>query len=296
MPGKNQEAILIPVDFGDHYPLAIEYGVKLAGKLGVAIHLLHALDIRDWWLDDVDDEGLVNEAFNKLVAIAKQYKLPDSTRFRVKKGKRRDVIVSYANDIDARYILMVDNYPNAKGIEKIGSTLSSVIITSTQPVITVKSVPENLFKQVLVPLDLTRDCRLKLFNSVAIALAFDSTLHLASVVFGDIEPEDSRIASKIEKYSKLYQENSIDYSVKILKKDEDYAYKAIIDYAQEIGCDSIVIMTHRESASFDNYLGGFAHHIINESPVPVVTLNNAASTGAKRGIFKTIFDPLNLFS
>ena len=191
---------------------------------------------------------------------------------------------------------MVDNIPGNPGEIRLGSTLSNVIITAKQPVITVKKVTENKFKNILVPLDLNNDCRLKLFNSISLALQHKAKLNIVSVVFGDMEKEQIRLQEKIDKYTKLYKENHIEYSVKILKKEEDFAYRAILDYSTEIDCDSIIIMTHRESAGIDNYLGAFAHHIINESPIPVISLNNASSNKSSKGIISSIVDPMNFFS
>ncbi len=288
--------LLVPIDFGDQYHLALNYAKQLAPLINGEIHLLHILDIRDWWLEDIKPEKLVNHTFDKLVEISKEYQLPGNTVFRVLQGKRHQKIVEYADENQVRYILMVDNIPGNAGELKLGSTLSNVIISAKQPVITVKNIPHNKFKNILVPLDLGSNCRLKLFNSIALALQHQAKVHIVSVVFGDIDKEDSRIHEKIEKYTKLYEENHIEYTVKILRKEEDYAYRAILDYSSEINCDSIIIMTHRENVGIDNYLGSFAHHIINESPIPVVTLNNASSDKTSKSIISSLIDPMGLFS
>lgn len=287
--------LLVPVDFGDQYQLALTYAKELAPIIKGEIHLLHVLDLRDWWLDDIKPDKLVNDAFNRLIEVSRKFELDRNTVYKVLQGKRHQKIVEYADENVVRYILMVDNIPGNPGEIRLGSTLSNVIIMAKQPVITVKKVTENKFKNILVPLDLSSDCRLKLFNSISLALQHNARLNIVSVVFGDIEKEESRVHEKIEKYKRLYKENHIDYSVKILRKEEDFAYRGILDYSTEINCDSIIIMTHRESG-IDNYLGAFAHHIINESPIPVITLNNAASNKAKKGIISSILDPIGFFS
>lgn len=291
-----QNILLVPVDFGDYYHLALNYAKQLMPIINGQIHLLHVLDLREWWLEDIKPEKLINNSFNKLIEISKKYQLPDDTSFHVLQGKRHQRIVEYAEENQVRYILMVDNIPGNPGEIRLGSTLSNVIITAKQPVITVKKVTENKFKNILVPLDLNNDCRLKLFNSISLALQHKAKLNIVSVVFGDMEKEQIRLQEKIDKYTKLYKENHIEYSVKILKKEEDFAYRAILDYSTEIDCDSIIIMTHRESAGIDNYLGAFAHHIINESPIPVISLNNASSNKSSKGIISSIVDPMNFFS
>lgn len=287
--------LLVPVDFGDQYHLALTYAKQLVPIINGEIHLLHVLDLRDWWLEDIKPEKLTNDAFNKLIEVSRKFQLDQKTAYKVLQGKRHEKIVEYADENQVRYILMVDNIPGNPGEIRLGSTLSNVIIMAKQPVITVKKVTETKFKNILVPLDLANDCRLKLFNSISLALQHNAKLNIVSVVFGDIEQEESRVQEKINKYARLYQENHIDYSVKILRKDEDFAYRAILDYSTEINCDSIIIMTHRESG-IDNYLGAFAHHIINESPIPVITLNNASSNKAKRNLISSILDPIGIFS
>jgi nucleotide-binding universal stress UspA family protein len=292
---NKKNILLVPVDFGDEYHHALNYAKQLVPIVNGEIHLLHVLDLRDWWLEDIKPEKLTNEAFNKLIEVARKFQLDNNTVFRVLQGKRHQKIVEYADDNQVRFILMVDNIPGNPGDIRLGSTLSNVIIMAKQPVITVKKVTETKFKNILVPLDLNHDCRLKLFNSISLALQHNAKLNIVSVIFGDIAQEESRIQEKIEKYTRLYKENHIDFTVKILRKDEDFAYRAILDYSTEINCDSIIIMTHRENG-IDNYIGAFAHHIINESPIPVISLNNASSNTAKRGVISTILDPIGLFS
>lgn len=292
---KSPDILLVPVDFGDYYEKAIEFAQKLAPITKSQIHLLHVLDLKDWWLDEVKEERLINEAFNKLLKISRQFGLPEDSKLMVLTGKRHYKIVEYAEQENVRFILMVDNYPFAQEGKRIGSTLENVIMKATKPVITVKTVPETIFKNMLVPLDLTKNCRVKLFNSVALALKFDSKLNIVSVIFGDIDPEKSRINEKIEKYAAVYAENHIPHTKKLIRKDEDFAYQEILDYADEIKCDSIIIMTHKENVGFDNYVGAFAHHIINEAKVPVISLNNASSTQTTRDLLSSIIDPLNIF-
>lgn len=292
---KSPDILLVPVDFGDYYEKAIEFALKLAPITNSQIHLLHVLDLKDWWLDEVKEERLINEAFNKLNKISRQFDLPEDSKLIVLLGKRHQKIVEYAEQENVRFILMVDNYPFAQEGKRIGSTLENVIMKATKPVITVKSIPSTIFKNVLVPLDLTKNCRLNLFNSVALALKFESKLNLVSVLFGDIDPDKSRIHERIEKYSTVYAENHIPHSKKLIRKDEDLAYQEILEYGDEIKCDSIIIMTHKETVGFDNYIGAFAHHIINEAKVPVISLNNASSAQTTQDLLSSIIDPLNIF-
>ncbi|MGC9341282.1 MAG: hypothetical protein ACP5E3_01130, partial [Bacteroidales bacterium] len=89
--------------------------------------------------------------------------------------------------------------------------------------------------------------------------------------------KSSRIHQKITKYSRTYDENEVDYKIELLVKEEEMAYKSLLNYCKNNDIDTILIMTHKESANFDNYLGAFAQHIINEATMPVVSINNASA-------------------
>lgn len=287
--------MLVPVDFKKEYINAIKYAKELAPKFSGQIHLLHVMNSNDVWNEEETPEKRMNVLFNKLVEISRKFNLPENTFFRIEQGKRPQKIVEYANSIKARYIIMADNYPSTTDNKKLGSTLSNVIINASQPVIAARKVPKTIFKNVLVPLDLNQDCRLKLFNSVSLALQHDSKINLVSVVFGEHESEENRVQEKIDKYSRLYAENLIPYTTKIIYKDDELAYRTILDYAEEMKCDSILIMTHRENTGIDNYLGKFAHHIINETHIPIMSINNASSKKAQKSILKQFLDPINIF-
>jgi nucleotide-binding universal stress UspA family protein len=191
---------------------------------------------------------------------------------------------------------MADNYPLSKGRKILGSTLSQVIIMAEQPVVSITNKEDIVFKNIVVPLDLNQSCRMQLYNSVAMALNHNAKIHIVSVIFGKEDLKSSRINQKIEKYKKTYDENGIEYTIQLLVKEESFAYKEIIKYCNKNQIDSILIMTHSESASFDNYLGAFAQHIINEATMPVVSINNASAKYWERKLGDAQIDPLGIFS
>ena len=83
MMNTKQNILLVPVDFGDYYHLALNYAKQLAPIINGQIHLLHVLDLREWLFEDIKLDKLINNSFNKLIEIFKKYKLPDDTSFHV---------------------------------------------------------------------------------------------------------------------------------------------------------------------------------------------------------------------
>jgi len=288
--------LLVPVDFKIFSLKAIEYALRLQQEINAKIHLLHVIESQSWWDDLFNSDELIRNAKKKLENLQKEQSLPDNTALKVLEGKAKNEITRYATEINARYIVMADNHPLASGSKRLGSTLSQVIMKARQPVISITNKEERIFKNIAVPLDLNRSSRMQLYNSVAMALNHNAKIHLISVLFGNNELKLKRITQKIEKYKKTYEENGVDHKVELLIKEENMAYKSLLNYCGKNEIDTILIMTHNESATFDNYLGAFAQHIINEATMPVVSINNASAQYWEKNLGDNKDRSLGIFS
>lgn len=286
--------LVVPVDFKVYCLKAIDYAKKFQQKIDVKIHLIHVLETQSWWGNLFNAGALKESAAEQLEAIKKDQNLREDTIIRVIQGKSHKEIINYANEINARYIILSDNYPLTTANKKIGSTLSQTIIKAEQPVISITNSEERIFNNIAVPIDLNQSSRLQLYKSVALALNHNAKIHLISVVFNKRSLNSKRLNQKIEKYEKTYEENGIDYSTKLLSKAKNFAYKEIIAYCEKQNIDSILLMTHNEAASFDNYLGAFAQHIINKATMPVITINNASARDWEQKLDNAIVDPFGI--
>ena len=287
---------LVPTDFKLFSLKAIDYARKLQEQINGKIHLLHVVESQSWWSSYFNETEIIQQASQKLELLRKEQNLPPDTELKVVLGSSYQEIIKYARQMNARYIVLSDNYPLSRGGKKLGSTVSQVIMRAERPVINLTEKEESVFRNVVVPMDLNQSCRMQLYCSVAMALNHNAKIHMVSVVFNEKQLESSRIHNKIEKYKKTYEDNDIAYSIKLLVKEEQLAYKEILKYAHKNKMDSILIMTHKESVRYDNYLGAFAHHIINEATMPVVSINNASASNWESKLTATSFDPLGIFT
>jgi hypothetical protein len=57
----------------------------------------------------------------------------------------------------------------------------------------------------------------------------------------------------------------------------------------------ILLMTHKEGYNYDNYIGAFAHHLINRSSIPVLSLTASATDFNFRELMKSVVDPVGMF-
>jgi hypothetical protein len=122
---------------------------------------------------------------------------------------------------------------------------------------------------------------------------YEAKMNLVSVKIADIKMRSSLIQKKLRKAHKTLVDNKVDADYRLYEYSKDITpYKRVLEYTEEIGADIILLLTHSEGFTYDNYIGAFAHHIINESPVPVLSLTSSAASIRVEDFIKPILDPV----
>jgi nucleotide-binding universal stress UspA family protein len=91
------------------------------------------------------------------------------------------------------------------------------------------------------------------------------------------------------------EQNGVECEIKIFEKGKKPSYQYVIEYADELDATMILLMTHQEGYNYDNYIGAFAHHLINNSKIPVLSLTSSATNFNFRELFKAVVDPVGIF-
>lgn len=300
MVSKNK--ILVAFDFHSQSVIALEQIHSIAKFLKADIILVYVIEMSDF----------ISQIFRKEDEMKKfkkelEQKLQDicdktaeetglSVSYKIEKGKVYEVINELADRLNPRFVVMGKNDAD-DGLKKyVGSNASHIIKESKCPVITIKGKEHKLgYKNIVVPLDLTKTTREKVFNAISLGLHYKSTIWLVSVLSGGISFRQSRIYARLKKAQKTIQENGVPCNIKLYKKSEIPEYEMVLNYSLEIDADLIVIMTHQESGFRDHYIGKFAHEIINHSEIPVMTVV-PATLKPERRLVKSFVDPFGLFS
>lgn len=197
--------------------------------------------------------------------------------FRIETGKIYEQILSVAKETKARFIVMGRTSKQTSNT-RFGSNTMHVVGESSCPVITIPMVHCHTgFKNIVLPIDLTKQTREEVFNAISFGLFFDATIHLVSVVMGGISERKSRIYKKMQNMKKMIEENGVKCTDKLFKRTHVSVHEVILEYMKAIDADTIMIMTHQEISTSDKYIGAVAHQIINDSPIPVISLTSAAS-------------------
>jgi nucleotide-binding universal stress UspA family protein len=299
---KELKNILVPVDFKAPSQKAIKYGADLALKLQGNLVLLNVLDtpgiIADFFssgkelvkLTDRTKEKLLSEA-EKVHASYPELKITT----RIERGKPYQKILDTAAEINARMIILGENHEGTDINQELGSTVYHVTLRSPVPVLTLRGNTEAMSDKIVVPIDLTRQMRKQLFSALVYGLNYHAKIYLVSAVVGGIKMRESRIYKKLMKAKRTLEENGIECHTQLFKRSKVPPFRRVIQYADDIKAGMILLLTHEEGYTYDNYIGAFAHHIINESKIPVLSLTASATNVNFSNFLKGFVDPAGMF-
>lgn len=302
---QERKNILVPYNFDEESQFSLENTFKIAKHLKANIIVLHVIEISDTiksflkLSEQVSDlEKSVEKKLSEVAEAAKE-KSGLGVSSQVRKGKVYKQIIMAAEELKARFIVINKTVRTGEDHKQVlSSNATRIIRESSVPVITMNANNKCKldYKNILLPLDLTKRTREKLFNAIAFAMHYDATIRIVSVLTGGISAKKSRIYKKMKKVQQMVEESGIQCTTKLYKKTEKPVHQVVLDYGAHVDADLVVIMTHQETNTSDNYIGAFANQIINESEVPVFSFTHAATANRKENnMAKTMVDPFKFF-
>ena len=299
---KEKKYILVPVDFREPSKRAATYAVKLAKRLHSEVFLLNIIETPGMLSKFFESGNLLvkitDEAKDNLHSLVKSLNEtnPDvKISSRVERGKRYERILATATDIDARMIILGENHEGDEAEKNLGSTVYHVTLKSPVPVITLKGEPKDLTNSIVVPLDLAHETRKQLYSALVYGLNYNAKIYLVSSLVPGISVKQSLIYKKMRDAKRTLEQNGVETEIEIFEKKGSPSYQKVLKYAEEINAGMILLMTHKEGYNYDNYIGAFAHHLINRSDIPVLTLTASATNFNFREVIKTLVDPIGVF-
>jgi nucleotide-binding universal stress UspA family protein len=295
--------ILVPVDFKEPSVHAVRYAFNLAKRLNGDIILLNVIEtpglLADFFTSGDELVKITQMAKEKLIKMANDIGRQDpgiKITTRIERGKPHEKILDVANELKARFIILGENHQNDEKEHELGTTVYHVTIKSPIPVFTMKGNTEKMNDKILVPLDLTKQTRHQLFSAMVYGMNYQAKIYLVSALIGGIKMRDSRIFNKMKKAKKTLEDNGIECYSKLFPRSEVPPYIRVLEYAEEVDAGMILLLTHQEGYTYDNYIGAFAHHIINHSKVPVLSLTSSAIKQNGDEVITSLADPFGFFS
>jgi nucleotide-binding universal stress UspA family protein len=284
--------ILVPVDFSEQSLIALGQSYNLSRLNKAELTLLHVIDderfamITSIFKSSLNQENEYEDVMrDKLKTLANDVssKTGIKVSFRIEYGKVYDKIVDIAKEIDALFIVMGTN--GSVGLKKfIGSNALRVIRESICPVITIKGKNHrNGCRNIVLPLDLTKETKEKVNKAIELAKYFGSSIRIVSINDDDDEFIQNKLKRQLSSVTSFIAERGVEHTAEIIE-GSDIGEK-VVEYANSIDADLIMIMTQEEMYWTSFFIGSAAQEVINSSEIPVLSIR----PGPERS--KTIFVP-----
>lgn len=260
------KTILVPTDFTPVGDNALRYGEFLARYLNAKIVLLHI----------VDDQEDVPEAKRKLLEVAQKYKNDYNIEIvpEVRIGSIFEDITNCAAEVEASLVVMGTH--GMRGIQKlIGSYAMRVIKDSTIPFVVVqKKPPPPTIKNILVPVDLTAETKIKFSVISEISSVFKTNLKIVYPLPLNKE-EEVRIKANLAFAKRFFSNTSNPFEIIPLETSKGFV-EAIIEFAHNNECHLIGAVNTFEGEFIPLFglgIRDIQKLIQNEYEIPVLVVN-----------------------
>ncbi len=278
--------IIVAIDFSKGSLYALELAIDIANKTSANIMMV--------WVDsnadaDSDHFGSGNEMRNDakmhIEKIQKEYqpKLVNSTlSYKLRKGRVYSEIANQAKYNDAD--LIIAGTHGASGFEKMwmGSNAFRIVTYAPCPVITIRhgfNFNKKLEK-IILPIDSSTDTRQKVPFASKMAKYFDAEIHILGLYTTTLKA----IRRKVDTYVAQVEHYMVENNVKFVSNfmEADNTTTTTIEYSQQVNADLIVIMTEQEKTAANFWLGPYAQQMVNNSPIPVLSIQPIEINNASR--------------
>lgn len=273
--------ILVPVDFSETSEHASEHAAWLAATAQAELIFVHVLPQNHYYFeapeplvipnDEEESRRMVEE---KLRDLAKKYsdQYGINPRYKIRHGRISIELVDEATEEKVDLVMMGTH--GAKGLEEIliGSNAQHLVTRAPCPVITFKEekrVPG--FSNIILPIDRSRHSREKVGTAIDLAVMCNAKIHILGLLDNNDDGEYEKLQVVLDQVQLAIDRAEINYTRHTVKGD-NIAHEAM-DYAKQISADLILVLTEDESVLGKFDLGPLSRHIVNHSPIPVMSLN-----------------------
>lgn len=269
--------IVVAIDFSKNSIQALEYSIIIANTIGADIMMV--------WVDKPETEESIydntghehrHEAKSRIEDLQRKYAktLKKGTlSYKLRKGKIYKEIANQAKYNDAD--LIITGSHGVSGFESfmIGSNASKIVTYAPCPVITIRETfpLQNSIKKIILPIDNSSATRQKVPVAMEMAKDFNAVIHILELQSSSLKSIRRIVSNYTEQVEKFLKENKVKYVVKTV--DCDNITSATIKYAEDISADMICIMTEQEQETSNIWLGPFAMQMVNNSPIPVISIH-----------------------
>ncbi len=288
MIGKKNH-ILVPVDFSEQSQIALKQSFNLARLTKADLTLINVIEesFRLPFFSVKEDKAMEKKIQKALEKIAEETSQESGIKVNtiIVKGKVYEEIQKAAKKLKCSFIIMGTN--GSTGLKKfIGSNALRVIREAPCGVITIKGKKHRTgCKNIVLPLDFSKETKEKLRKAIEIANLFGSTINLVSVLTTDDEFIVNKLKRQMNQVYEFIVEHNISCTIEFLHGNE--ISEEIVGYSKKIKADLIMIMTQEELTWTDiMFISSSAQQIINDSEIPVLSIRPKERKNTTASVFQ----------
>lgn len=253
--------ILIPVDFTEQSLFAIKQSYNLAKYTHSRIVILHAY------------EKAGEERFDDLKKLTRETEQESGVpcEFTTAKGNIYKETLRAAADIKATMIMVgLESRINAKNI--LGESASKMVREAPCPVISIRGREHrDGCENILLPLDLSRESREKVDVAIQFANYFGASIRILGVFSLSDAAYENQLLAYSHQVKQYVKSKGISCTNKSLASDS--IAETVVEYANKIEADLIIIMNKPNLSMKEFFSGTEAQKIVDISNLPVMTIN-----------------------
>ena len=216
----------------------------------------------------------VEKAFEDLITKYQPELPANKILWKIRTGKVYNEIPKEAKTSKA--FLVVAGTHGASGFENfwIGSNANRIVSACNCPVITIRggiNIQRPLTKIVLT-IDSTQETRQKASFTGVLAKAHDAEIFILKIYSSKMKEVRQNVDLYASQVERFFIEENVKFNT--TTREAENVPTAIIDYGKEIDANLISIMTEQESKTSSLWLGPYAQQIVNQSPIPVLSIHS----------------------
>jgi len=255
---------IVPYDFSQTSEVALRYALFICQKVEVEICLLHL----------VSSSKDIATAQDKLDKVRKAQTIPtgSSITTQVEEGNIFEDIGRIANKLRAQLVIMGTHGRRGLSQKIFGSHSIKIVTSCNIPFLIIqKDVVFKEVKNLVVPIDLTKES-LQIVNIAGgIAHVYNSTVHVLGPKQND-ELLTQKMKTRISIIQKEYENRGVSAKIKLMEEGGSYS-KKVLKYIKTNNMDMIAFAYHTESLL--PQLNMFAQNLItNKDKLPCLVIHS----------------------
>lgn len=268
--------IIVAMDFSKGALRALDYAIKIANNTQSDILLV--------WVDSQSTKEISEDLCKNEIRrdakielrriVAEKSDLLEGGKFKIKlrKGKVYQELALQAKVSDTELIVVGTH--GISGFEEfwIGSNAFKIISYAACPVVSIRYDYdiEKPIKRIIVPIDNSIASIKKVPMAAKLAIAFDAEIHLLSIYTTNLVSLKKKVDRVVMESEKYLNKENVPFITKVMQSNN--LPVTVVDYAEKVMGDMVVIMTDQEKANLSILMGDYSQKIINISSMPILSV------------------------